>query len=201
MWFFMQCLTPPWGWGLQISLLVNSGLEWRGSIHSSGRELCAFFFPLPHYISVRCASQLFLHWKQSTDLSLTLSMTWEWQYQACNPALKRCAMQNRLIAATNAGVKLICSLAHLSCQMHFSSFLFFFFFNRFQRGTYLCFWTWCKLWHSCTFIFSIVELGASYDTAAPFFFSLLLNLLLFDVIQLEWCYFNKSENVKLGLFH
>ena len=105
-------LTPPWGWGSHLRLFVSSGLEWRGSIsiHSSGRELCAFFFPLPHHISVRWAVQLLLHWKQSTDLSWTLSMTWEWQYQACNPALKRCAMQNRLIAATKAGVKLMVTL-------------------------------------------------------------------------------------------
>ena len=41
---------------------------------------------------------------------------------------------------------------------------------------FLHFWTWHKLWHSCTFIFSIFEFDTSYDTAT-FLFSLFLNLM------------------------
>lgn len=79
-------------------------------------------------------------------------------------------MQNILIVATNAGISLINSLVHLSCQMHFSSF--FFFLKRLQSGT---------------FTFSIFELDADYDTAA-LLLTLLLNLLLFQAIELEFRY-------------
>jgi len=78
-------------------------------------------------------------------------------------------MQNRLIAATNAGI----NRPVLPDGFHFFSFI-----NRLQSGT---------------LIFSIFELDTNFDTAA-FLFSLFLSLLLFDVDSLyldTTCYFNK----------
>ncbi len=141
---------------------------------------CVTWQYLPHHISVRWAFQLLLHWKQSTDLSWTLSMTWEWQYQACNPALRNCAMQNRPIAATNAGITCRISLLFFLqiAKWHFYIFSIFEIGKNFDTAALLFslfFLISCKLlWHSCTFIFFILNFLLFYVYSLYFRYNLLL---------------------------
>ncbi len=96
--------------------------------------------------------------------------------QACNPALRNCAMQNRPIAATNAGI---------TCRMDFS-----FSFYRLQSGTFISF-LFLKLVKidTAALLFSIFFFfHASYYDTAALLFSLFLNFLLFYVYSLYFRY-------------
>jgi len=71
-------ISDSWWHGKQVCEYFEIKKEIKPICHTVLLWLrCVTWQYLPHYISVRWAFQLLLHWKQSTDLSWTLSMTWD----------------------------------------------------------------------------------------------------------------------------